>query len=380
MRSIAVVFLLVFGYTSNARSQWIQAIPLIYTSVTCFAANGSNLYAGTFENPTLWVSNNDGITWKPKGVQVFYPISLIASGTFLYAGADTSIYRSNDDGLTWTRVNSSFPDTPTNLTANGRDLFAVTRATTFYSKDSGISWTPLKITNGLKGTAISNLLANGQNLFASTDSGFFRSTDKGTHWTSLLLSNFFAADIAVSGNNIFVVTDSGILRSLDNGVNWNNVGSHGNHLAANGTILIGGTEGSGVFLSKDSGTSWINLGIVYHRLISLTISGPNAVAGTISGGIWYQSLQTHSNVNAEIPTLNTIELSPNPTTGIITVHKALANMHHVTISSSLGENVLELLHPNAPEFILDLSKLPPGTYFARFSLPNEVVTRKILKQ
>ncbi|MFI5264945.1 MAG: T9SS type A sorting domain-containing protein, partial [Candidatus Kapaibacterium sp.] len=73
-------------------------------------------------------------------------------------------------------------------------------------------------------------------------------------------------------------------------------------------------------------------------------------------------------------------LSPNPTTGIITVHNAPANILHVTVSSILGESIIELTHPNAPEFTLDLSKLPPGTYIARFSMANEVITRKILKE
>jgi hypothetical protein len=81
-----------------------------------------------------------------------------------------------------------------------------------------------------------------------------------------------------------------------------------------------------------------------------------------------------------IPTVDDFSLSPNPTTGIIIVHNSPTNLLHVTISSILGESVLELAHPNAPEFTLDLSKLPPGTYFARFSLPSAVITRKLVKE
>jgi len=75
-----------------------------------------------------------------------------------------------------------------------------------------------------------------------------------------------------------------------------------------------------------------------------------------------------------------ISLSPNPTSGMIIVHNAPENILNVTVSSILDESVIELARPNAPEFTLDLSKLPPGTYFARFSLPSAVITRKIMKE
>jgi len=46
----------------------------------------------------------------------------------------------------------------------------------------------------------------------------------------------------------------------------------------------------------------------------------------------------------------------------------------------LGETVNEFANPGATDFTIDLSKLPPGTYFARFSGEGEVVTRKIIKE
>ena len=91
-------------------------------------------------------------------------------------------------------------------------------------------------------------------------------------------------------------------------------------------------------------------------------------------------LKSGSGAAVHYQTNISLSLSPNPTTGIFTVHNAPANLLGVSILNVLGQTVLDLPHPNAPEFTLDLSKLPPGTYFARFSLPSEVITRKILKQ
>jgi hypothetical protein len=74
-----------------------------------------------------------------------------------------------------------------------------------------------------------------------------------------------------------------------------------------------------------------------------------------------------------------VELSPNPTDGIITVHAD--NTKHVTIENLLGRSVLEVANPRASEFTLDLSKLPAGLYFARFEMASgEVKMRKIVKE
>jgi N-acetylneuraminic acid mutarotase len=73
-------------------------------------------------------------------------------------------------------------------------------------------------------------------------------------------------------------------------------------------------------------------------------------------------------------------ISPNPTTGIITVRNAPANIMHVTITNVLGETVSEVANSGAEDFTIDLSKLLPGTYFAKFSWVGEVITRKIIKE
>ena len=78
--------------------------------------------------------------------------------------------------------------------------------------------------------------------------------------------------------------------------------------------------------------------------------------------------------------LRQIELFPNPTGGIVTVRNAPANIMHVTVTNIIGESLIELADPNAMEFMLDLSKLPPGSYFVRFSMAEGITTRKILKE
>ena len=78
-------------------------------------------------------------------------------------------------------------------------------------------------------------------------------------------------------------------------------------------------------------------------------------------------------------TLPTITLSPNPTTGILTIQGAPSNDLNVTVLNLLGATVMEPKNLHSSDFTLDLSKLVPGTYYIRFSSANSVVTKAIIK-
>jgi len=86
-----------------------------------------------------------------------------------------------------------------------------------------------------------------------------------------------------------------------------------------------------------------------------------------------------SNVFSNPATLS-LEISPNPTTGLISVRNAPENILHVTVSTILGETVLELAHPNAPDFTLDLSKLPAGIYVWRIYTSKSSILRTMVKE
>jgi hypothetical protein len=74
-----------------------------------------------------------------------------------------------------------------------------------------------------------------------------------------------------------------------------------------------------------------------------------------------------------------ITLFPNPTTGMLSVQGLPSDNITVSIFNILGEMVMEQKNPPAPDFTLDLSKLVPGTYYIRFSSPNSVVTKKVIR-
>src|SRR5882672_8243150 len=120
---------------------------------------------------TLSLSNNLGIT------DAFAVI-----GTNLFAGTSSnSVYRSTDNGVSWTAVNSGLTDTNiTSLAVIGTNLFAGTSRGVFRSTDNGTSWTAAS--TGLQDTSIYALAVIDTNLFAGNKYGVYRSTDNGASW------------------------------------------------------------------------------------------------------------------------------------------------------------------------------------------------------
>src|SRR5262245_14949036 len=59
-------------------------------------------------------------------------------------------------------------------------------------------------------------------------------------------------------------------------------------LTVSGPNLLAGTNGGGVFLSTNHGTSWtaVNNGLTIAVIRPLAVSGPNLFAGTFGGGIF----------------------------------------------------------------------------------------------
>ena len=75
-----------------------------------------------------------------------------------------------------------------------------------------------------------------------------------------------------------------------------------------------------------------------------------------------------------------ITISPNPTTGIITISNVIENMLSITILNVLGQKVIENENPRSSTLTFDLSKYPPGVYYAQIIALNSATIRKIMLQ
>jgi hypothetical protein len=175
--------------------------------IVCGSVIVSGTHGGLF-------SSDDGATWQASAQPVVGSVNCMAiSDSFLFAATDSGIFRSSNNGLTWTSVPGRWLQV-NSLVASGNNIFVASlnppvsfnsQRRIFRSTDEGSNWTVVD-SSGYNQLAIS-----GSNVFAGYNSsdGFEVSSDNGTHWFSSFADAWdrFAA-IIVSGSNVIVGTNN----------------------------------------------------------------------------------------------------------------------------------------------------------------------------
>ncbi len=125
-----------------------------------------------------WVAVDSGI---PPYTEVD---ALTSIGNNIIAGTVNGIFRSTNNGSTWTLVNPNLKNfSPDDFAVSGSNLFVGTiyDGGVFLSTDSGVTWT-----NAGLNTFVTCLLAIGTNLFAGTqENGIYLTTDNGLSWDTV---------------------------------------------------------------------------------------------------------------------------------------------------------------------------------------------------
>jgi photosystem II stability/assembly factor-like uncharacterized protein len=246
-------------------------------SMGALYADGDTLYAGTLN--AVYKSTNQGSSWSSSSAGL--PLgtnfqSIVRSGAFLVAGGDSpGIWRSSNNGASWSRTLSGV-DSAENV------YFLLADADTVYaaigyppavgiSTDNGATW--IKNTSGLPtGQTMTGVAKLGGNLFATHNIfGLHQSTDGGTTWTNLLttIGGQDKNAIITAGTNLCVGTTLGIYTSTDGGTNWTQtltsgiitgLSSHGADLFAVGVLPYTSTDGGLTWTPVDDnglpGTIW----------------------------------------------------------------------------------------------------------------------------
>ena len=252
--------------------------------------------------------------------------SLIVKGTELYAGAEGGIFRSGDDGRTWTATNEL--NTAETMVLSGNTLLAGTRAgvrrladgeTTwkgsskgitesfrvvlaglgpfvfaggdwgiYRSADQGLNW--VRSSAGLNDT-IACVLADADKVFAGAMNGtVYQSNDSGATWTTVGTKVDGARSLERSGGRLFVRTRQGVLRLSEDGTSWSPVFpllpmDEIIGFFRNGSALYV-VNNHGLHRSLDLGETWIRISNFFgewFRATSLVAKGESLFMGTDNG-------------------------------------------------------------------------------------------------
>lgn len=139
-----------------------------------------------------------------------------------FAGTSAGIYRSNDGGARWSRLNQTpLPEVLSLVVrAGGEHRFVAGTERGFFYSDDGAEWTRAEPTT-LPIRVEKILEYNGQRLFAATSDGVFTSRDSGTSWYRLGQPDARVLDLAVARHAgspaLFALTSGSLARFTQQG-------------------------------------------------------------------------------------------------------------------------------------------------------------------
>ncbi len=272
-----VLFLIItvaIGMSPKSHAQWVKTNGPYEASVCSFASSDSSIFVGTI-GAGVYRSTDNGMTWTPSngGMTSTFTNCFAVSGNNIYAGSATGegVSLSTDNGTTWTAANNGLPNfysyaltgVIAELAASGSNVFAIINGgivVRYLSTDNGSNWIDAN-TGTIPG--ISAIAVMGNNFFVGSSNGVYISTNSGTTWTAAGLTDSAITSFTVSGANLFANTNSGVFLSTNTGTTWTSrdSGLPNNgivQLSASGSYIIAKTS-VGFFLSTNNGTNWTTL-------------------------------------------------------------------------------------------------------------------------
>jgi hypothetical protein len=264
-----------FELVSNG--DWQQVEGLSGGSINGMVASGNTIIAGTSYTNKLFRSIDNGNSWSSVSSPPIelYPALTRQGRTFFatfYATTNTPnhILRSNDDGVTWQVLNTNTALRTAGLyitestiiiagcISNGSNsVLAIAR-----SLDGGASWTTRTLKIG--SSTLAYFTQQGDNIFvAFGGGGLFRSSDNGESWTEIRatgISNF--SSLASNSRSLFA-TNGGLFQLSNNSITWNrittvplkfdfdNIGA----IDVKDSVILVGTAAA-ICRSTDNGTTW----------------------------------------------------------------------------------------------------------------------------
>jgi photosystem II stability/assembly factor-like uncharacterized protein len=281
-----------------SHAKWVETAGPKESGITALRMQGQYLFAGTGSG--LYRSPNNGDSWSKVGTGLKGVVyNLTVAGTYLFAGTDSGMFRSGNEGSAWTPINSGLMEPRiAACAATDRYIFVGTRGGVYRSPDNGDSW--VKVNTGLKNTDIGQILVKGAYLFAAIEyGGLYRSTNNGDSWSLIDLGqpNASAHYLSVIGEALFAdFTPGGIYRSPDNGDTWIAANTEKKNFSstcfvASGDNIFLGTLGGSVYQMASTANTWTkaDTGLANNLIFSLGASDTYLFVGA-SGGVWRRPL------------------------------------------------------------------------------------------
>ena len=252
-----------------------------------------NVYVASY--PYGIYRTTDGVTWEPMNqglpveiideVEFIYAESVGSNGAYLMAGTSSGVYRSADDGATWTLSNGPLAAS-SSIYANkwfktGSSILAIFSGSIangggiFATNNNGTTW--IQGANGMStNMTVYQIAAIDGALYAATSGGLFRSVNNAQNWQLVTGSNFAMYGIQGTPTRLVCISDFGYRYSNNGGSTWTNatgapaVSNTAQLILYNNIYYAISGNVSGVYRSTNQGVSWqaYNVGLTEFDAIS----------------------------------------------------------------------------------------------------------------
>jgi len=384
-------------FSASASAQWLQVFGPTGGDVEALASDAAgHIYAGT--DTGVYFSNDNGWHWtlKDSGLldSEIFSLAITPGGMVLAGTEGGGIFRSTDSGDMWEASNSGLPDGSNILSLasdrNGNIFAGHSTEGVFYSSDDGTHW--IARNAGMESQIIFSLaIAPIGTIYAGAGSYIFSSTDSGQHWdTSLTLpgGDEVLALAADSSGDVFAGTlDRFRYRLLAGSGTWENISPNFSSsdfqvhaLATFGSSVFLGLFGAGVWQSQDFGSNWTNISnsdLADPKIYSLTVTpSGNLFAGTYLGDIFRISgpLSVAENGASDA----SLSAWPQPFPGRVTISFSLekTEVAKLELFDAMGREVLAtpdaMMMAGRHDRTFDLPALPSGAYLFLLRTPSGI--------
>ncbi len=261
-----------------------------------FAAMASTSSYDILSYNGVWLTDDHGTTWKPRGLDSISFRAMIVRGDTVLGATNSGLYRSTDQGLHWQISSNTGKPAKSFLSFAqvGASVIAATLDSVYHSTDDGESWQAMSAFD-INSVSYVSLSSQGGSLVACVNyDHLFVSHDSAQSWySSSVPSGTRIVDIhdslliAVGGHTLYFSIDFGL--SWQTRATFRRTFSYMVTTWLGDTLLLGNAEG--VFRSVDHGFTWTACkdGLDNTTVWSFCTNGSTLYAGTVSNGAFSSS-------------------------------------------------------------------------------------------